>query len=1277
VSSPEHVEPAEHARRVRAVFSTLLVAILPWLIAPGKVQPDTKLDLTISPWLYLSRATDAWNSHAGLGELQNQAYGYLFPFGPVMAVAQAVGMPAWAAQRLWWSLLLVVAFTGTYFVAKKVFGIGSDLALVAAALYALAPRVLTVLSQISIEAWPGAVAPWLVLVAWAMVRPRLAGQGSARPVLLRAAAWTALLTLSLGGVNATASAVVLALPFAAILTAPANAHRWRALGFWAGGVLVGSAWWLVPLFVLAQYGYPFLDFIETARITTAVTSVPNVLRGADHWIAYILDSQSQPVWQAGWVQAQGLIAIVAGSVVAGAGAAGLIALSRDNRRRHAARFATLSAVMGVALMTVGHSQFAGSPIADPVRAFLDGSGAAFRNVHKADPLVRLPFAIGVAVLLSRARFSARRSVRVGAVGVIIAAVLSPMALWAGRGGDVNSYSQIPAAWTSAAREIDALADEFGGSTLVLPAARTAEFGWGKTSDEPLSALTKSPIVVRAAAPLGHPGATRILDAVDDAVATGKTQPGLAEALQRMGIARVVVRHGVLDLVESRPAERAEQTLAASPGFTKRESFTGLTIWQVGSGESAAMHSYPANDLVVSGGPEAVLELSAAGLATDRAVQIEPGSKAAQVLTDSLRWRQFNSGRPSQLAYGPTLPADDLAPTKIGAKDLPPAGNVANQPVRQWLGLADVSASSSAADPFGNAWAGTAAGPAGALDADPETAWLTDAQTDGNLVLTLPEPTALGTLSVTAAISADELKKITVVARGKNGTSTRQVLKFTNAKGHVELGNDPVSKLELVLPKARTELVRGIAEVSSSLHRWGSRLVLPGEVDFANGQLLLSPLPEDPSSPSWLFTSAAQGSARVELFARSRPGTELDDLLDSPVQFRSNDRVRTEATGRPGAAFDRDDETTWEVPAGTRSAVVDVTFAEPTTFGTIEVPAGSLSSIRVSASGRTDVLPASGGKSKLRATKFRLELVGIDSSTKWQVPEIVWSEIPAKKDTVALECSTVSVGDSSVSFGGLVARSALLDSAPVSLEPCGSGFVSIKPGTTSVVAAAPGPMKVERLTIGEATLPSSAVRKLVAGQLVGGRLHVSMAAGDDAIIAMTQSANNGWRAKTTAGVQLTPRVVDGWRQGFEVPASAAEEIEVYFAPTTAQRAGLLTGPIALGLSLLVLLLTRRHRLTWPAESPSTVTRRSATGIGASTFLGFICGGVVGLGLGAIAWLLPRKWLVPAALGTMTLVGLALALLGVVEQSSAGAILGQIGGLFTLSLMIRGLFDTEQP
>ena len=74
------------------------------------------------------------------------------------------------------------------------------------------------------------------------------------------------------------------------------------------------------------------------------------------------------------------------------------------------------------------------------------------------------------------------------------------------------------------------------------------------------------------------------------------------------------------------------------------------------------------------------------------------------------------------------------------------------------------------------------------------------------------------------------------------------------------------------------------------------------------------------------------------------------------------------------------------------------------------------------------------------------------------------------------------------------------------------------------------------------------------------------------------------------------------------------------------------------------------------------------------VGFAAGGVFGAALAVAAGAVPRRFLAPAALLTMTGVGVAMATLGVVDQGSSGAVLGQLGGLFTVSLLLRGLFDT---
>lgn len=126
-----------------AVLAALTV--LSFAQRPGRVTFDTKLDLALAPGSFLARALHLWNPEATFGELQNQAYGYLFPVGPYFALADAAGVPTWVAQRLWCALLLCGAFLGALLLARALgVGHGSEPARYLGALsYALAPRVLT------------------------------------------------------------------------------------------------------------------------------------------------------------------------------------------------------------------------------------------------------------------------------------------------------------------------------------------------------------------------------------------------------------------------------------------------------------------------------------------------------------------------------------------------------------------------------------------------------------------------------------------------------------------------------------------------------------------------------------------------------------------------------------------------------------------------------------------------------------------------------------------------------------------------------------------------------------------------------------------------------------------------------------------------------------------------------------------------------------------------------------------------------------------------------
>src|SRR5699024_10827930 len=110
-----------------------------------------------------------WSSIAPLGQVQNQAYGYFFPHGAFFAAFDLIDMPAWVTQRLWWALLLAAGFWGVVRLADAL-RIGSRPArIVAGAVYALSPRVLTTLGAISSETAPMMLAPWvLVPVVYAL-----------------------------------------------------------------------------------------------------------------------------------------------------------------------------------------------------------------------------------------------------------------------------------------------------------------------------------------------------------------------------------------------------------------------------------------------------------------------------------------------------------------------------------------------------------------------------------------------------------------------------------------------------------------------------------------------------------------------------------------------------------------------------------------------------------------------------------------------------------------------------------------------------------------------------------------------------------------------------------------------------------------------------------------------------------------------------------------------------------------------------------------------------
>ena len=224
-----------------------------WSPTPSSTSPT-------DPAGFLARASHLWDPQAAFGQLQNQAYGYFWPMGPFFVLGLAGDCPAGRCSGRGWRWCCVSRSSGRLGWREHSGVRPTSPHAVAAFAYALPRGCSRLLGPISVEAWPSALAPWVLL-------PLVVGSetGSAR----RAAALSAVAVAMVGGVNAAATFAVIPLGALWLLTREPGSPRRRLMLWWPVFALLGTLWWLVPLFVLGSYSPPFLDFIESASNTTS------------------------------------------------------------------------------------------------------------------------------------------------------------------------------------------------------------------------------------------------------------------------------------------------------------------------------------------------------------------------------------------------------------------------------------------------------------------------------------------------------------------------------------------------------------------------------------------------------------------------------------------------------------------------------------------------------------------------------------------------------------------------------------------------------------------------------------------------------------------------------------------------------------------------------------------------------------------------------------------------------------------------------------------------
>jgi len=1245
------------AERMRLVAACSLLTAFVFQQAPGRLVADTKLDLVVAPGGFLERALHLWEPDGFFGQVQNQGYGYLFPMGPFFLLGHLAQLPGWVVQRAWMSMLVCVAFLGVVRLAGAL-QIGTPGArLLGALCYALAPRMITVLGASSVEVLPMALAPWVVapLVRGSLVgSPRTAAMRSGVAVLLA------------GGVNAVATAAVLPLPALYLLTLGRGPRRAALMRWWSLAVGLAVLWWLVPLLLLGRYSPPFLDFIESARITTLPTNLADTLRGTDHWLAFLADSGG-PVWRAGWTLVTTPMLVIESALLAGLGLAGLCA--RDLAHRS---FLVLGALTGLVLVTMGHVGPVDGLLASPLQTLLDAALAPLRNVHKFDPVLRLPLALGVVHLLGLVSRADRRrvpSVSVAAayvvVGALVAGVAAPLLIR--QLTPRQDFESVPGYWSQAADWLARHEDD--GRALLVPASRTGAYYWGDTRDEPLQALARSPWAVRDAVPLSQPGSIRVLDAVERRLAAGRPSPGLAAFLGRAGVAYLVVRND-LDYGRAGTARPVlvHAAIEGSRGFTRAAAFgpavgggstpqglvdeqldrpyRAVEVYRVGTPDGP-VDAYPAAQTVrVSGGPEGLLQLADRDwLGSQPTVLTSDGGTAGgrsarTVITDSLRRREVNFGRLGGSTSAVLAPEDAL---RLGgtAPDYLPAesrtGSTRSQTVARWEGArAVVSSSASDADAFGAArpehqpWA--------ALDQEPGTAWLSsgvggavgewfelrfdeprrlagvvlhpDEQAPGPRVRRLRVTTDQGSRLVT--LGPQDRRVPLVLPHGR--TSRLRVTALAVAGGgpgftfglrEVEVPGLQVSRplqtpVDLQAGPARARPWVSLAAADD--RRRGCTLV--GERPLC-AAVLARPGEED-GGIDRVVTLPTSGDYRRSVTVEGRAGAALDALLartvlGSEVTASSSAVTDPRATGQ--AAMDRDVRTGWVAapgdddptlrvrlpearrvtglqllvdPALAASRAASVVVRTPVGLRAGDLGADGVVRFRGVTTDRLDVsfpvvVPLSSYNPYTRATTY--QPVGLSELRVIGADDLRLANDPATLvGTACGEGPDLRLGTVTVPTQVLTTRQELLDGSAVEAEPCGQGTTRLEAGEIRVTArstpewAVTGIGLVPDLDFPETVTPieTRVERWDPTRRSVGIDARTSRT-----VLVVHENANDGWQA-TLAGRRLEPLVVDGWQQGFLVPAGREGVVQLEFAPDGPYRVGLLAGLLA-GLLLVGLAL----------------------------------------------------------------------------------------------------------
>ncbi len=423
-------------------------------------------------------------------------------------------------------------------------------------------------------------------------------------------------------------------------------------------------------------------------------------------------------------------------------------------------------------------------------------------------------------------------------------------------------------------------------------------------------------------------------------------------------------------------------------------------------------------------------------------------------------------------------------------------------------------------------------------------------------------------------------------------------------------------------------------------------------------------PAEPVNFSRTLTVPAPTSVSPALWVRPRQGPKLADLIAEPNSTRAQgDSDGIDILGSAYAAADGDPATAWTAPQRVvqhkTPPTLTLTLPQPTEVAGLRlVPSRSAlpahpTMVAVDLGDGPQVRQLRAGEPQTLSLHPRVTDTVTVSLLDWQdvidrnalgfdqlkppgLAEVAalgadGSDIapadPARNRSreIVVGCDhgpVIAVAGRFVHTSIRTTAGVLLDGAPVPAVPCDRDPIALPAGQQELLISPGDAFVVDGAELAQLSppgaLPSPSVVPAATGAWGPARREVRAPASETPrVLVIPESINPGWVARTGSGARLTPVAVNGWQQGWVVPAGDPGTITLTFASNSLYRAGLAVGLALLPLlALLALWRTRTRRgdapaLPWAPGAWAAVGVLAASAVIAGVAGVVVAGTVLGL------------------------------------------------------------------